>query len=415
MANPFNFPFQPAPDDSTMSSIKAFGAPQGNRMPLPPAMPAPKAVESFDLRQSFGPSRSMVTGDRSLTRNPSGRAGLPLAPMGEQIGSRGMTDQRRSEIAGRRLSSAMRAGDMRATELLYRGPNGYGRGFGPPPGRGYTPPLLRPDSLMPQPAAAAPQAPAMPALPPPMSTEQALGLPGFAQPAAADNQPAPMPMAPNLPWQGQPLPGFDSSKSLPPSTLMGGAGLPPPPRFSETAVGGMNLIVDNTNGKQVGNYKPEPLQPPPLNNDELRRLREGGYRPTGVFLPNGQPQLEPLPAAPQPTERVTEGPNGTTRTYTQPRGTQAAPAGGGASNYFDSLPAEASAELKAQEDVLKTYRARGTTYGKLPPADRKRFEEGNNQLIAKTEAKIAAIREKFAVPPKAPATPGAAWMGLGAR
>ena len=88
----------------------------------------------------------------------------------------------------------------------------------------------------------------------------------------------------------------------------------------------MNLIVDNTTGKQAGNYKPEPAQPRPLDNDELRRIREGGYRSTGVFLPNGQPQLEPLPAAPQPTERVTEGPNGTTRTYTQPRGSAPAAA-----------------------------------------------------------------------------------------
>jgi hypothetical protein len=112
--------------------------------------------------------------------------------------------------------------------------------------------------------------------------------------------------------------------NLPPSTLMGGAGLPPPPRFSEETVGGARVIVNNITGQQAFSYKPEPAQPRPLDNDELRRIREGGYRSTGVFLPNGQPQLEPLPAAPQPTERVTEGPNGTTRTFTQPR--NAAPA-----------------------------------------------------------------------------------------
>jgi hypothetical protein len=66
-----------------------------------PMQPRPD-VPSFDLTRNFGPSRSMVTGNRSLTANPNGRAGLPLSPMSEQIGSRGMTPERRMEMLNRR-------------------------------------------------------------------------------------------------------------------------------------------------------------------------------------------------------------------------------------------------------------------------------------------------------------------------
>lgn len=60
-------------------------------------------VESFDLTRNFGPSRSLVTGDRSLTRNPNGRGGAPqLSPMGDVIGKRGMTPERRMEVLSRR-------------------------------------------------------------------------------------------------------------------------------------------------------------------------------------------------------------------------------------------------------------------------------------------------------------------------
>lgn len=348
------------------------------------------AVGSFDLTRNLSPGRSLVTGDRSLTRNPGGMARMPLAPMSEQIGSRGMTDQRRSEMAGRRLSSAMRAGDMQATALLYRGPTGYGRGFGQPPGRGYLPPVQRPDSLMPPPAAAAPQAPVMPALPPPMSTEQALGLPGFGSPAAGDNQSAPPPMPSNLPWQNQPLPGFDSSMNLPPSTLMGGAGLPPPPRFSEETVGGARVIVNNITGQQAFSYKPEPAQPRPLDNDELRRIREGGYRSTGVFLPNGQPQLEPLPAAPQPTERVTKGPNGTTRTYTQPRGAAPTAAPTSAQDRVNKLMEKAGIKPTAS---TQTGQMPNENYA-APLRPEQMLEEARNEY-ART-GNDAALKQYFA-------------------
>lgn len=327
------------------------------------------AVESFDLTRNLSPGRSLVTGDRSLTRNPGGMAGLPLAPMSEQIGSRGMTEQRRSEMAGRRLSSAMRAGDMQATALLYRGPTGYGRGFGQPPGRGYLPPVQRPDSLMPPPAPAAPQAPAMPALPPPMSAEQALGRPGFGEPADGGNQPPPMPMPSNLPWQSQPLPGMPMG-ALPPSTFNGGAGLPPPAPFSVQSAGGWDAFTQTMpdGSTKFLNARPTPeAQPTPLSAAELGRIRAAGYAPAEVggrsFDAQGVPYLQPLPQA---TEKITEGPTGTTRTYTQPRGTQAAPpAGEGGSNYFDSLlPAAPTAST--QTGQMPAAPTASTQTGQMP-------------------------------------------------
>lgn len=332
------------------------------------------AVESFDLTRNLSTGRSLVTGDRSLTRNPSGRADLPLAPMSEQIGSRGMTEQRRSEMAGRRLSSAMRAGDMQATALLYRGPTGYGRGFGQPPANDNPPPVQRPDSLMPPPAPAAPQAPAMPALPPPMSAEQALGMPGLTPPAN-DNPPPSL----NMPWQGQPLPGFDTSMSLPHSTLMGGAGVPPPPDLEFRQLpGNPGYGVPVVRGEVQKQFLPMKNQTPPTF--QMRQDATGAFRqfygdemlpgPTysGQVVPGsyvrqatqGQPApMQYTPDLPKATEKITEGPTGTTRTYTQPRGTQAVPpAGEGGSNYYDSLlPAAPTASTQTGQMPNTAYAA----------------------------------------------------------
>ncbi len=325
-----------APDDATMRGIKAMGAPAGNRMLLPLPMAAPQAVESFDLTRNFGPSRSMVTGDRSLTRNPGGRAGLPLSPMSEQIGSRGMTPQRLSEIAGRRLSTAMRAGDMNATAMLYRGPNGFGRGFGPPPGFGMPTGGQRSGVAAVGTAGAVPSngepLPPPLALPPPMSAEQALGMPMGQQSSTTVNngQPsstAPMPM--NLPWQGHPLPGVPMNQ-LPPSTFNGGAGLPPPAPFSVQSAGGWDAFTQTMpdGSTKFLNARPTPeAQPTPLSAGEMGRIRAAGFAPAEVggrgFDAQGVPYLERIPQ-PVATEKITEGPAGTTRTYTQPRG--AAPA-----------------------------------------------------------------------------------------
>jgi hypothetical protein len=286
-------------------------------------------VESFDLTRNFGSSPSLVTGERRPSVNTNGRMGMPkLDAAGDRIGSRGMSPQRLYEIAGRRLSSAMRGGDVRAAAMLYRGGMGMGGmgapRFGPPMG-GNVPPSARERMAPVMEAELLPLDP-LSNLPPPATMEEALGMPGPVPASGAE----PMGMMPQrMPFQGQPLPGFNPMGGmLPPSTMMGGAGLPPPPRFSEVSAGGMNLIIDNTNGKQVANYKPEPQQFTPLSAEELGRIRSFGFAPAEVggrsFDAQGVPYLEPLPAAPVPTERVTEGPAGTTRTYTQPR--SAAPA-----------------------------------------------------------------------------------------
>lgn len=310
-----------------------------------------KDVESFDLTRNFGPSRSMVTGNRSLTANPNGRMGAPkLDAMGDVIGSRGMTPQRLSEMAGRRLSSAMRAGDMRATELLYRGPMGFGRGFGPPPqGRmpqgpvppGFSPPPTTVNNG--QPPSTVPVQPPDPLanLEPPATTAQALGWPLEEPPQRPAGQPAPNPMIPpRMPWEGQPLPeakeAFLSGQTttLPPSPFNGFDGLPPPPEYSEQQVGGFNVLTgpDGKGGRKFLNAYTDPNRggPPPLSAAEMGRIRAAGFQPAQVggrmFDAQGVPYLEPLPQAPVPTERVTErSADGTTRTYTQPRGAQAAP------------------------------------------------------------------------------------------
>lgn len=336
-----------------------------------PMQPRPD-VESFDLTRNSGPTRSLVMGDRRLTRNPNGRMGMPqLDAMGDRIGSRGMTPLRRMEIAARR-------GDMRANETLLRaqvgmsgfGPRGYGQPQAAPQGFGapQSPPT-RASNNQPLPPALDPLA----NLPPPATTEEALGMPSYGAPAAASGQAAPVPMLPplNMPWQGQPLPGGVPMGQLPPSTLMGGAGTPPPPAYSMQQVGGFNVLTgpDGQGGSKFLNAYTDPNRgaPTPMSAAELGRIRAAGYAPAEVggrsFDAQGVPYLQPLPQA---TEKITEGPTGTTRTYTQPRGTQAAPpAGEGGSNYFDSLlPAAPTAST--QTGQMPAVPTASTQTGQMP-------------------------------------------------
>jgi hypothetical protein len=273
-----------------MQAIKARGMPQSNRATSPLGWPAmsmasgavtpafqsgpmqPRAaVESFDLTRNLGASRSMVTGNRSLTANPNGRAGLPLSPMGQPV------------------------------------PQGM-------------PPTGQPEMQQP--------------LPPPMSAEQALGMPMGQPPAAAASNNAPPPMPMNLPWQGQPLPGVPMD-ALPPSTFNGGAGLPPPAPFSVQSAGGWDAFTQTMpdGSTKFLNARPTPeAQPTPLSAGEMGRIRAAGFAPAEVggrgFDAQGVPYLQPIPQ-PVATEKITKGPAGTTRTYTQPR--NAAPAAAPAS------------------------------------------------------------------------------------
>jgi hypothetical protein len=217
-----------------MKPLPYFGQPMGAG-----AMQPRQDVPSFDLTRGFGPSPSLVTGARRPSVNTNGRMGMPkLDAAGERIGSRGYSTQRLAEMARRRLGSAMRGGDMQAAAMLFRGPMGRG-GYGSrPPGE---PPQAAPQRpvLMGQqpPIREIPEIPESPDplanLEPPATTAQALGWPLEEPPQRPAGQPTSSPMMPaRMPWEGQPLPGFSPMGfMLPPSTLDGGTGLPPPPVY----------------------------------------------------------------------------------------------------------------------------------------------------------------------------------------
>jgi hypothetical protein len=267
----------------------------------------------------------MVLPNQSLTGRASAQDGAvrsgPLSTRGATpVGSgRGMTPERRLEIAARR-------GDQRANLALFNAEQ-WGRG-GRGPARALPPPM---------PMGRAPQAMTRP-------------MPDFPPRSPAQQPQAPEPMAApqfDLSNMLPPMAPAGPMAPLPPSTLMGGSGVPAGPRFSEVSAGGMNLIVDNDTGKQVAAYKPEPDGPPPTF--EMRRDATGAFRqfydgqpiagePTysGQVVPGsyvrretqGQPApVQYTPNLPQPTERVTVDAEGNqTRTYTQPRGATPAPA-----------------------------------------------------------------------------------------
>lgn len=299
-------------------------------------------VQSFDLTRNFGPSRSLVTGDRrlsgptrslvtgdrSLTRNSNGRMGMPQMPGGGQ--SYGTPAAAR--YPGQRLNSFGQP---------FRGNKIRGVGYRDPGQRGYDQPQAAPQVYnQPAPGMPANNNQPLPApldplanLPPPATTEQALGMPsyGTAAPAEANTE---QPLLPplNMPWTGQPLPGGVPMGQLPPSTMNGATGVPPPPAYSMQQVGGFNVLTgpDGKGGSKFLNAYTDPNRgaPTPLSAGEMGRIRAAGYAPAEVggrsFDAQGVPYLQPLPPVPVPTERVTESPTGTTRTYTQPRGTQPA-------------------------------------------------------------------------------------------
>jgi hypothetical protein len=344
----FSLPEPPPVDFSNMFGAQPLPAPgqqSFNQPPPNPFGPAPLPFGGFRAEggpvmpgQAYmvgerGPEMivpqmpGMVLPNQSLTGRASAQDGAvrsgPLSTRGATpVGSgRGMTPERRLEIAARR-------GDQRANLALFNAEQ-WGRG-GRGPARALPPPM---------PMGRAPQAMTRP-------------MPDFPPRSPAQQPQAPEPMAApqfDLSNMLPPMAPGGAMAPLPPSTLMGGSGVPAGPRFSEVSVGGMNLIVDNDTDKQVAAYKPEPNRPPPTF--EMRRDATGAFRqfydgkpiagePTysGQVVPGsyvrretqGQPApVQYTPNLPQPTERVTVDAEGNqTRTFTQPRGATPAPAPG---------------------------------------------------------------------------------------
>lgn len=137
---------------------------------------------------------------------------------------------------------------------------------------------------------------------------------------------------------------FDPTSALPPSALAHYT--PPPPRFQALPAGGMEIIVDNNTGKQVGAYKPEgpPRPEPQLTAEQLGHIRAQGFEPDVVngkaFDANGVPYLR---RATQPTERVTVNAAGEeSRSYQRPLAAPAAaPAAAQPTDRINSLRSKA--------------------------------------------------------------------------
>lgn len=405
-------------------------------------------VQSFDLTRNSGPSRSLVTGDRrlsgptrslvtgdrSLTRNPNGRMGMPQMPGGGQ--SYGKTPA--AGYSGQRLNSfgqPFRGNKIRGVGYRDPGQRGYDQPQAAPQGYGQPAPGMPANNTQPLPAPLDPLA----NLPPPATTEQALGMPSYGPPAAAEaNTEQPLLPPLNMPWTGQPLPGgvpqvpglpigfapraatplvpyrpgssssmsggtndtgykidimsaipnvmygassLDTTKPLPPSTMNGATGLPPLPRFSEVPAGGMNIIVDNQTGKQVAAFKREgapSIEMTQVPNTSFRVPTLGGTPVAG--LPTFQEQ--PLDAPPV-------GGMGPTRP-----GTKLTPIEQDKAPRIQTV-SEGDVKTNVQWNAAKNRWERVQIYNPGDPDD---------NGIPGDQRPVAAA-----------ATPGAAWRGLGGR
>lgn len=328
-------PAPPPVDFSNMFSPAPLPGPsQGAPPPPNPFGPAPLPFGGY--RQEGGPVQpglayivgeagpelivpqqpGMVLPNQTLTGRASAQDGAvrsgPLSTRGATpVGSgRGMTPERRLEIAARR-------GDQRANLALFNadqfGRNQRGAA------RALPPPMPMPMSRTPLPPSAARPMPNFP-------------------PRSPAQQPPPEPMAaPQFDMANMlpPMAPAGAMAPLPPSTLMGGSGVPGPPAIDFRPLpGNPGYGVPVINGEVQRQFLPMPpnpgAQPPPLSAQEIGMARSQGFEPTQIdgrsFDAQGVPYLRPIP---QPTERVTVDAEGKqTRTLTQPRGATPAPAPG---------------------------------------------------------------------------------------
>jgi hypothetical protein len=219
----------------------------------------------------------MVLPNQSLTGRASASDGAvrsgPLSTRGATpVGSgRGMTPERRLEIAARR-------GDQRANLALFNAEQ-WGRG-GRGPARALPPPM---------PMGRAPQAMTRP-------------MPDFPPRSPAQQPQAPEPMAApqfDLSNMLPPMAPGGAMAPLPPSTLMGGSGVPGPPAIDFRPLpGNPGYGVPVINGEVQRQFLPMPpsaeesgVQMTPVPGTNLRIPTMGGARVSG--LPTFQEEMVP--------------------------------------------------------------------------------------------------------------------------
>lgn len=337
----FSVPEPPPVDFSNIFPPKPLPVPGQLSFSQPPPSPfGPAPLPFGGFRQEGGPVQpglayivgeagpelivpqqpGMVLPNPTLTGRASAqdgamRSGLLSTRGATPVGSgRGMTPERRLEIAARR-------GDQRANLALFNADQ-FGRNQ-----RGAARALPPPMSM---PMGRAPRAPSAAARP----------MPNFP-PRSPAQQPLPEPMAaPQFDISNMlpPMAPTDAMAPLPPSTLMGGSGVPGPPDFQVNNVGSYEVLTQNTpNGPKFYNARvaPDAAPAPGMTTAGYRMLddynRQNPDKPlvfTGQFEPNGNPVLAPAPLE-QQTETVTIDADGNERiTRKRPVGSAPAPAPG---------------------------------------------------------------------------------------
>jgi hypothetical protein len=361
-------------------------------------------VQSFDLTRNFGPSRSLVTGDRSLTRNPNGRMGAPqLDAMGERIGSRGMTPLRRMEMLARRaytrgddrglaaatmplLGIAQQQQGMdfsreRDATNFQQGLQMYGmqqqdqqardqaqRGFQMEDWQRQQEAMRQRDqtnfnqSLMLQGLATGEQA---------MRDERARQQQEQQRVTGFEMLPGPGGMMlPGLRTQGGDFKQIGGGPIMPPK---------PAPTYK---------MIQDATGAYRQFYGDEPVPNEPAYD---RQVAPGSYVRQAT---QGQPApMQYTPRLPQPTERVTESPAGTTRTYTQPRSAAPAPPPPAASTAPGIKTPSGNQFRRADSASTQTGQMPNASYA-APMRPEQLLEEARNEY-ART-GNDAALKQYFA-------------------
>lgn len=172
-----------------------------------------------------------------------------------------------------------------------------------------------------------------PPLPAPQAAPAEVGTAGAVPSFVPPPLPAPMRNTDTrgllpLPWESQQT--LDITKPLPPSTLGGGTGVPPPPDFQVQNVGSFEVLTQNTaDGPKFYNARvtPDPSAAPFIPTVE--QVQQFNLQPdfSKMMEYNGKQYPSWKTVSDQPMETVTINPDGTERrSFKRPMGQQPAPA-----------------------------------------------------------------------------------------